>query len=227
MLLLGIPWGLTFDQVPDLSGTYAVITGANSGLGKGTAIVVAENGQNVILACRSTVECDKAAAEVKENAMKSERNKAKNTQIIKTMKLDLGDLASVEQFIKDYKASGLPIDHLYLNAGIMFPEYALTKDGIESQFGVNHVGHQALALGLLDVVKKSKDAAIVAVSSIAHFTTHPEGTYLTLEKINDKNLYNKFQMYGQSKLANVLMAKQMDTLLKEKGITNIRIQAAQ
>jgi NAD(P)-dependent dehydrogenase (short-subunit alcohol dehydrogenase family) len=231
ILHVGIPWGLTKEGIPDLSGKYCLVTGASSGLGKGIAFLLAQNGAHVILACRSMSDCNEAVRETVQEASKAgSRNKAHGKQIIKAMKLDLANLESVESFVKEYKVSSMPIHHLYLNAGVMFPEHGLTKDGFETQFGVNHVGHQALTMALLNVIKetsKSSPVSIIAVSSVGHYNCPPGGVYPTLEQINDPSLYDRGKWYGQSKLANILMAKQLAKNLENEGFKQIRVQAVQ
>jgi len=126
------------------------------------------------------------------------------------MELDNNSLLSVKRFANTFKALGTPLNGLILNAGIMFPPFELTKDGIESQFGVNHIAHFALAKDLLEVMKKSSSpATVVSVASLAHWFSVDGGTYLKLDQINDVTKFDTMKWYGQSKLANVLFAREL------------------
>ena len=150
--------GFTEKDVPDQSGRTAFVTGANTGLGFHTARVLAERGARVLLGCRSE---EKALA-----AMEKIIAKTPDADIA-FVPLDLGDLQSVEEAAATV-ANEDQLDMLINNAGIMFPPYELTKDGFESQFGVNHLGPFALTGLLIDKVLETAEARIVSTSSIAH-----------------------------------------------------------
>ncbi|MGO3024101.1 MAG: SDR family NAD(P)-dependent oxidoreductase, partial [Brevibacterium sp.] len=123
--------------IPDLTGRTALITGANSGLGRVTARVLAGRGAHVILAVRNRAKGE-AAAETMPGS----------TEV---RDLDLADLSSVRDFAADFTD---PIDLLINNAGIMIPPLYRTVDGFESQFGTNHLGHFALTNLLLPQVRE-------------------------------------------------------------------------
>jgi len=190
-------YGFTFKEIPDLSGKTFVVTGANSGLGFGTAFELASHGATVIMACRSRQRAEEAKRKM--GAVKGE---------LIVMDLDNASLVSVKKFARDFKALNRPLDGLILNAGIMFPPFELTTDGIESQFGVNHIAHFALANELLDVMAKPY-STIVSVSSLAHWFTVKNGVNLDLSVINDPKNYNPYAYYGQSKLANLLFTREL------------------
>jgi len=136
---------------------------------------------------------------------------------LETHELDLSSLKSVKHFADDILKSYKRIDSLILNAGVMFGDYSLTKDGIENQFGTTHIGHFYLTKLLLPLVIESSPSTIVSVSSLAHWHSVPGGIYSTLEQINNPANYDPYAYYGQSKLANILFVKELDRRLKESG----------
>ncbi|XP_031603285.1 retinol dehydrogenase 13-like isoform X2 [Oreochromis aureus] len=142
-----------------LDGKTVLITGANTGIGKETAVDMARRGARVILACRDMEKANKAAEEVKK--------RSGNDSVI-VRKLDLASLQSIRQLAKDVLASEERLDVLINNAGIMSCPKWKTEDGFEMQFGVNHLGHFLLTNCLLDLLKKSSPSRIVNVSSLAH-----------------------------------------------------------
>jgi len=208
------PWGFTVKEILDLTNKTFIVTGANSGLGFGTAQILAEHGADVIMACRSVKKGENA---------KSQMGQVKGSLTV--MELDNSSLLSVKRFANAFKAMNRPLNGLILNAGIMFPPFELTKDGIESQFGVNHVAHFALVKDLLPLMEKnSEQSTIVAVSSLAHwFAPKGVGVHLDLAKINDEKIYNAHEWYGQSKLANLLFARELARRLSPNS--NIYVNA--
>jgi NAD(P)-dependent dehydrogenase (short-subunit alcohol dehydrogenase family) len=170
-------------------------------LGKSTAKILAEHGATVVMACRSQKRCSKAADDI--------INFSQKPKTVDTMILDLGDLHSVSNFAKEFQSKYKKLDTLILNAGIMLPPNRLTKDGIESQFGVNHVGHFYLTKLLMSSLEQAQPSTVVSVSSNAHFNSYPLGVHLTLEGVNDEATYNPSMAYGQSKLCNVLFAQEL------------------
>ncbi|KAL9242814.1 hypothetical protein vseg_016778 [Gypsophila vaccaria] len=196
----------------------AVVTGASSGIGVETTRTLAMRGVHVVMAVRNV----NAGTVVKERILE-EIPAAK----IDVMELDLSSLASVEKFASEYKSSGLPLNVLINNAGIMATPYQLSKDKIELQFATNHLGHFHLTNLLLDAMKKTVDESksegrIVIVSSEAHRFAYSEG--VRFDKINDEPGYSSLQAYGQSKLANILHANELARRLKEEDI-NISVNS--
>ncbi|XP_010538804.1 PREDICTED: short-chain dehydrogenase TIC 32, chloroplastic isoform X1 [Tarenaya hassleriana] len=140
---------------------------------------------------------------------------------IDVMKLDLSSMASVRNFASEYKSSGLPLNLLVNNAGIMASPFMLSSDNIELQFATNHLGHFLLTNLLLDIMKttaqeSNREGRIVIVSSEGHRFAYWEG--IRFDKINDESSYNSLQAYGQSKLCNILHAKELSRQLKEQGV---------
>lgn len=181
----------TAADLPSFAGRTVIVTGANSGLGLVTARELARVGAHTILACRNTAKGQEAAATM--------------TGDVEVRTLDLQDLASVREFAEGVES----VDVLINNAGIMAVPYALTKDGFESQIGTNHLGHFALTNLLLPTITDR----VVTVSSFMH----------TLGKISLKDLnwkarpYSAWLAYGQSKLANLLFASELQKRLDAAG----------
>ncbi|KAL4326370.1 hypothetical protein GQ457_11G032690 [Hibiscus cannabinus] len=193
------------------SGLTAIVTGASSGIGAETARVLALRGVHVVMGVRNMT----AGREVKE-AIAKRNPDAK----IDAMELDLSSMVSVRKFAADFVSSGLPLNILVNNAGIMATPFMLSKDGIELQFATNHVGHFLLTHLLLETMKKTAQGSktegrIVNVSSRRHKFSYQEG--IRFDKINDQSGYNSLSAYGQSKLANVLHANELSRRLKEDG----------
>lgn len=202
----------TFDRIPDLSNKVFIVTGASAGLGRVTTRELAKKGAHVIMACRSE---DKTKPIL--DALKQETS----NQNIEFMALDLGDLESVDKFADAFLARPNPKLHgLILNAGVMATPFSLTKDGIEMQFGTNHVGHFHLTQRLLGVVEASAPSRIVCLTSSAHrMAPSPEG--IRFDMINDEKSYGSWTAYGQSKLANMLFAKELAARLEQRGVKNV------
>ncbi|XP_050970624.1 retinol dehydrogenase 12-like [Labeo rohita] len=188
-----------------LDGKTVLITGANTGIGKETAVDMAKRGARVILACRDMGRANKAAEEV--------RKRSGNDNVVVKM-LDLNSLRSVRALAKDVQKTEDRLNILINNAGIMMCPHWRTEDGFEMQFGVNHLGHFLLTNLLLDLLKKSAPSRIVNVSSLAH-----ESGKIHFDDINLEKNYETLVSYRQSKLANVLFTRELATRLKDTGVT--------
>ena len=175
-------------DLPDLTGRTALVTGANSGIGLHTARELAAHGATVVLACRD-VEAGRAAAAGMGGDTRVER-------------LDLASLASVNDLAVRWRGR---LDLLVNNAGVMTPpRYRTTEDGFELQFGTNHLGHFALTVQLMTALLKSPSPRVVTVSSIAHHRGRP-----TVLDGNPEATYRPEPAYGNSKLANLLFAREL------------------
>ena len=178
----------TEKDLPDLSGTTAVVTGANSGIGFHTAKHLAAHGATVVLACRNTDAGREAAA--------------KMDGTVRVAELDLASLDSVRRFAEGVDE---PVDLLVNNAGVMYPpRYRETEDGFELQYGTNHLGHVALTARLLPRLLEAPAPRVVAVASIAHHA----GNASVLEG-NPEAGYSPQPAYGNTKLANILFAREL------------------
>lgn len=196
-------------QKENFSGENILITGANSGIGFEAAKVLASKGAKVILAVRNEDKGRAAADSIrKENSLAD----------VVVMKLDLADLDSVKSFAASFRSKFDSLSILINNAGVMIPPYGKTKDGFELQFGSNHLGHFALTGLLLPLLKSTPDSRVVTLSSIAH-----RGAKIDFDNLDGSRGYKGMKFYGQSKLANLLFARELDNRLKENSINCISV----
>jgi len=203
--------GWTEADIPDLSGKTVVITGANSGLGLVAADALAAKGAQVVLACRDQAKGRAAEAEIRG------RHAGAKTAL---MSLDLSSLADIRRFADAVQAAHPRIDVLMNNAGVMALPYRKTADGFEMQFGTNHLGHFALTGLLLDRMLKTDGARVVTVSSGAHRMGR-----IRFDDPQWEQGYRKWPAYGQSKLANLLFAYELQRRLAAAGATAISVAA--
>ncbi|XP_061877009.1 retinol dehydrogenase 12, like isoform X1 [Entelurus aequoreus] len=188
-----------------LEGKTVLITGANTGIGKETAVDLAGRGAKIIMACRDMAKAQAATKEVIE--------RSGNDNVV-CMKLDLADRKSITEFAQTINQGESKLNILINNAGVMVCPYGKTADGFEMQIGINHMGHVLLTYLLLDLIKRSAPARIVTVSSMAHSW----GT-IKLDDINSEKHYDKQKAYAQSKLANVLFTRSLAKRLQGTGVT--------
>lgn len=188
----------------------AIITGGNSGIGKQTAIGLAKKGIAVVLFCRN---------EEKGKAAQKEIQNQSNNPNIDLIVCDLSSLQSVKKAVDDYKSKYDRLDILINNAGLIFDRLTHTKDGLESQFQVNHLSHFYLTQLLLDLLKKSAPSRIINVSSAAH-----RGRNIDFEHFaSGKEKYDGIDVYGQTKLANVLFTYELSRRYAEEGISTFAL----
>jgi NAD(P)-dependent dehydrogenase (short-subunit alcohol dehydrogenase family) len=180
----------TAADIPDQTGRTAIVTGANSGLGFATARELTRAGAAVTLACRDVGKGEEAARRIRA---------AVPNAALEVASLDLADLGSVREFATQAAGGHERIDLLVNNAGIMAAPRRLTKDGFESQFGTNHVGHFALTGLLLPALLKAPTPRVVTVSS----TLHRRGT-MNFDDLQGERKFSRWGAYGQSKLANLM-----------------------
>lgn len=184
-----MPW--TTADIPDQTGRTVVVTGANSGLGASTATALAAKGARVVLACRTVSKGEAAAARMSGD--------------VSVARLDLADLSSVRAFA----AACGPIDVLVNNAGVMALPKARTADGFEMQIGTNFLGHFALTGLLLPKIS----SRVVTLSSGAHRIGK-----INLDDLNwQQRRYQRWAAYGQSKLADLIFAFELQRRLKAHG----------
>lgn len=156
------------------------------------------------MACRDKARGEAAVEDVK---------KLSGNDKVEFMQLDLMSLESVRKFAEEFKARGLPLHSLINNAGIMaLPERTPTKEGFEAQIGVNHLAHHLLTNLLLDKLRESSPSRVVCLASRAH-----EQGVINFDDLNSEKSYSAIAAYGQSKLANVLFAKELDRRMKAEG----------
>lgn len=186
----------------NLDGKIAIVTGANSGMGMATVEALSDKGATVIMLCRSE-------ERGKEAILKLTENKERNLDLILC---DLGDYESIRNFAKAVKEKYDHIDILVNNAGFISLDRQETKEGLERQFGINHIGHFLLTKELLELM--GKGSRIVNVASGAHKTGK-----IHFDDINLAKGFNVIKAYSQSKLANVLFTRELARRVADRGIT--------
>lgn len=200
-------------DVPDQAGRLAVITGSNTGLGYDTARVLAAHGATVVMAVRDTAKGEAAAAKIRALTPGAE---------VVVHKLDLGSLASVKQAGAELAAAYPRIDLLINNAGVMYPPKSTTADGFELQFGTNHLGHFALTGLLLNNLLEVDGSRVVVVASIAHDIR----ARIDFDDLQwERRRYDRVASYGQSKLANLMFAYDLQRRLAAAKAKTIAVAA--
>jgi len=188
--------GSTGGAIPPHLGRQVVVTGATSGLGYETALGLAQDCADVILAGRNEYRGRETAARIRSLAPRA---------LIRFEKLDLADLASVSGFAARLRALGRPLDLLVNNAGVMaLPVRRLTVDGFEMQMAVNYLGHFALTAQLMPLLGLSRSPRVVHVSSLAH-----RFGKICFDNLHGERCYGPWQAYSQSKLAVLLFAREL------------------
>jgi len=201
---MGNPW--TLADIPSQAGKRILITGANSGIGYRAAFTLARKGAHIIFACR-----DRRKAEAALSHLNAEAPGASVELAI----LDLASLTSVRDFADQQLNQRLPLHILINNAGVMAPPKRLqTVEGFEVQFGTNVLGHFVLTSLLFPALQQastesSDPSRIVTIASIAH----KRGS-LNFEDLQYKQNYSPMRTYQQSKLANLMLALEMDRRLR-------------
>ena len=191
--------GFTFDDIPGQTGRMALVTGANTGIGYHIAEMLADRGARVLMGCRDLTKAE---------AARKDMLKAVPDAQIELVELDLADMASVRK-----AAEGIDtLDLLVNNAGIMWVPHEISTGGAEKHFAVNHLGHFALTSLLLPALAKGKDPRVVTQSSIAH-----RPASIQFDNLSGEHDYARQKFYGQSKLANLMFALELDRRLRAKG----------
>jgi NAD(P)-dependent dehydrogenase (short-subunit alcohol dehydrogenase family) len=191
----------------DLHDREVIVTGGASGIGVETVRALATAGARVVLAARNEAQANDVAATL--------RRETANDRI-ETAPLDLASLRSVRSFVERYLAAGRALHLLINNAGVMATPQSHTEDGIELQFGTNHIGHFALTTGLLPALRAAGTARVVSLSSIGHRRSD-----VHFDDINfERRAYEPFLAYGQSKTANALFAVGLTQRYAGDGITS-------
>jgi NAD(P)-dependent dehydrogenase (short-subunit alcohol dehydrogenase family) len=194
----------TTEDMPNLAGKTAVVTGANSGIGYEMVRALIRKGAMVILACRNK---DKGEAAVRQITQECPGAKAELGL------LDLSSLALVRRFAGEFTHRYDRLDILINNAGIMRTPFGKTADGFELQFGVNHLGHFALTGLLLALIIRTRQARVVTVSSWGHHFGKIDFDNLSPDKGYDAGV-----AYGQSKLANLLFTYELQRRFRDAGV---------
>ena len=202
----------TAADVPDCREKTVVVTGANSGLGFEAAKVLTKRGATVIMACRSLDRGETAAAEIRAELP------AEAAGTLDVHQCDLASLSSIERFADGVSEA---YDHLHVlcnNAGVMAVPRDETDDGFEMQLGVNHLGHFALTSHLLSLLLETPgETRIVTHSSGAHTAGE-----IDFDDLMRERSYDKWEAYGQSKLANLHFAYELQRRLTAAGLTDTK-----
>jgi NAD(P)-dependent dehydrogenase (short-subunit alcohol dehydrogenase family) len=194
----------TAAKIPDQSGAVAVVTGANGGLGLEVARELARRGGHVVMAARDQAKAEAAVASIRDQVPGAS---------LELQPLDLASQASVREAAKRILAGHGRIDILVNNAGLMGISERRTEDGFEMQLAVNHLGHFTLTALLLPALLASPGARVVSVTSTGRHAGRP------LDPANPHLVgdYEPWRAYGQSKLANVHFALELDRRFRAAG----------
>jgi len=191
-------------SLPDLTGRVFAVTGGNSGIGFEASRMLGARGATVTILCRNTQKATQAVNDLRTKAPEGD---------YASVQMDLADLASVKRAAADMRAMHPRIDALVANAGIMMtPKRELTKDGFETQLGVNHLGHYALGGHLCDVVEASA-GRFVSLASLAHKFARG----FKFDDLMHERGYAPTKAYAQSKLANLVHAFELNRKLEAHG----------
>jgi NAD(P)-dependent dehydrogenase (short-subunit alcohol dehydrogenase family) len=190
--------GFTEADIPDQSGKCFLVTGANTGIGFEVARALAAKRARVLIGCRDAGKAAAAIARI-------------GGGDVAHLPLDLADLASARQ-AAELAAKEPRLDGLINNAGVMFPPLTRTAQGFEQQWGVNHLGHFALAALLLPKLAETPGARVVVTASLAHKRGNIQWDDLGAERG-----YDRMARYSDSKLANMLHFAELDRRLRAAG----------
>jgi NAD(P)-dependent dehydrogenase (short-subunit alcohol dehydrogenase family) len=202
----------TQDDIPDLSGRVAVVTGANGGLGLATTEALAARGAHVVMAVRNQTKAEAARDQLKAGIPGAS---------LEIIELDLGNQASVKQAATAIAAAHPTVDLLVNNAGLMAMPERQTDDGYEMQFGVNHLGHWTFTAGLLPNLLRAARARVVTVTSIARF----QGDSVDPDNPHLRGNYEAWAAYGQAKLANYHFGLGLHDRFRAAGVSAMSLLA--
>ncbi|MFB6100425.1 MAG: oxidoreductase [Candidatus Nanohalobium sp.] len=194
----------TAEDMSSLEEKVAIVTGANSGIGFEATKELARKDCEVVMACRDREKANEARNEVEKELRDPD---------LRIIELDLADLNSINDFARRFKEKYDRLDFMVNNAGVMHLPFKRTEFGFEYQFGVNHLGHFYLNSRLIDMIEKTEDSRVVCVSSLLH-----RDAELDFEEMNNRESYDKKVAYGDSKMANLMYAKELDQRFKEKEV---------
>lgn len=188
-----------------MGGKVCMVTGANSGIGKATALGLASLGATVVMVCRSQERGEAALAEIKQKS---------SNQRIFLLLADLASQAAIRKLAKDFNKQFSALHVLINNAGIIPRKRQVTVDGFETQFAVNHLAPFLLTNLLLDTLKRSAPARIVTVTSDMH-----RGASISFDDLQSVGSYRPVRVYSETKLANVLFTYELARKLKGTKVT--------
>jgi NAD(P)-dependent dehydrogenase (short-subunit alcohol dehydrogenase family) len=207
-------------DVPDQTGKRVLVTGANSGIGLETARGLAVRGAEVVMACRREEVLVPLGERSASAAMEEIRGTCPVAKL-QYLELDLASQASIRAAAEDFHRRFDGLDILINNAGVMWLPQSKTEDGFELQLGVNHFGHFALTGLLLPALLRAPASRVVTVSSLAHRTAE-----LDLEDLDYlRRPYKTTKVYSQTKLINLLFARELGRRLEAAGVSTLSVAA--
>ncbi|MBP1207243.1 retinol dehydrogenase-13 [Duganella sp. 1411] len=199
----------------DLTGKTYVVTGANSGIGLVTTQQLARQGATVVMGVRRVKEGQRVAAEI--------RRETASAQLF-VYPLELADLASVRAFAAEVNRNHPKLQGLVNNAGVMKTPFGHTKDGFETQFGVNHLGHFLLTNLLTEALKAGAPSRVINLSSYFHEFAMGRKGEIHFDDLNyHSRPFDSWEAYAQSKLANLLHARELGRRLAGTGVTTASV----
>lgn len=187
-----------------MKGKICMITGANSGIGKATALGLAKMGATIIMVCRNKDRGEKALEDIKKEV---------ENGTVDLMIADLSTQKAIHQLVKEFKERYQFLHVLINNAGVNLSRCVLTEDGIETTFAVNYLAQYLLSNLLLDVLQASSPARIVNVASSVLAKN------IDFENLNGEKHYRQLNAYGQSKLAVILLTYELSRRIEGTGVT--------
>jgi len=194
------------DATGSMGGKTVLVTGATSGIGEVAARELAGKGARVVLVGRSAAKCEATSAMIR---------RATGNPAIDCLVADLSSQAEVRRLADEVKARYPRLDVLINNAGAMFAPRREGVDGIEMTWALNHLGYFLLTDLLLDTLKASAPSRVVSVASDAHRMV----SGIDFDDVEGKKSYRPLKSYSQSKLANILFARELARRLEGSGVT--------
>lgn len=187
-----------------ITGKTCIVTGANTGIGKTTALGLAKMGATVVMVCRSRERGETALAEI---------TRESGNDSVALLLADLSSQAQIRHLAEEFKSKHTALHILVNNAGIIPKNRTVTEDGLETQFAVNHLAYFLLTNLLLDVLKASAPSRIINVSSQVH------GASIPFDDLQSERSYSPTRVYEWTKLANVLFTYELARRLEGTGVT--------
>jgi len=188
-----------------MSGRICMVTGANAGIGKATALGLAKMGGTVVMVCRSRERGEATLAEIKQES---------GNASVHLLLADLSSQDDIRRLAAAFNAKVPALHVLINNAGIIPRKRTVTGEGFETQFAVNHLAYFLLTHLLLDILKASAPARIVTVSSQVH-----HGASIDFDDLQSERAYRPTRVYASTKLANVLFTYELARRLEGTGVT--------
>ena len=185
---------------------FFLVTGATEGVGKAAAREFAKRGAEVVLVARNKEKGERAIAELR---------KATANNDISLIVADMSSIADIKRVAAEFRASHKKLDVLVNNAGALFKEYRLSKDGLEMTFALNHMGYFGLTYSLLDLLTSTKGARVVSTSSLGHKI----GKFDLGRIARREPGHAGWPAYGESKYANILFTRELSRRLEGSGAT--------